>query len=269
MAINSPDALIAGLKHPAPFCKVQRVSGVVGRPQSQWTSPGIPGAGANPAAAPAGVAITGDLAGRIDVREPGVGLESRLTRFAVQSGFTGTVLLCDRIWHAAGFSPTLTTAQAVGSVAFPARDDDGSVDGRGYQAALEVTTAMGAGTPTVTLGYTNSDGVAWRSAANIDSAYTAAPVGYFHRLGFQSGDKGIRSIQSVQLSSTWTSGAFNLVVYRILAQLEVMAANSALSAGPAELGLPKLHPGVCPFLVFIPAAAGIGILQGQVGYAHG
>ena len=56
-----------------------------------------------------------------------------------------STLMVDRLWENSGLSPTVTTAQTVNSVAWPARDLDESTNGRGVFIAVEVSSALGAG----------------------------------------------------------------------------------------------------------------------------
>lgn len=103
-------------------------------------------------------------------------------------------------------------------------------DGKGVQAFLTPSTAMGAGTPTVTLNYTNSEGTASRTTPTSPSlpicnttspitqiSYSGTGVGKFGPfIPLATGDAGIRSVQSISFSATMTSGVQNLVLCRPL-----------------------------------------------------
>jgi len=125
-----------------------------------------------------------------------------------------------------GFIPvstvTTTGAQTIlGSQTYPRY-----TDGKGVQAFITPVVVMGAGTPTIQLSYTNPASTAGRLtpvAPSLPVANTTAPVGqilysgtgvgkYGPFIPLQGGDNGIRSIQSVNLSATMTSGVFAIVL---------------------------------------------------------
>jgi len=100
--------------------------------------------------------------------------------------------------------------------------------GEGVKAFMWANNAtpLGAGTPNLSINYTNSAGTAGRltptvlpvgktAAANGLVLYSGTGVGkYGPFLPMQDGDSGIRSIQSVTLSATYTSGEFSIGMCR-------------------------------------------------------
>jgi hypothetical protein len=94
--------------------------------------------------------------------------------------------------------------------------------GAGVQAFMwnTNTTALGAATPNLSIGYTNSAGTAGRAtpttlpvgktaAANGLILYSGTGVGkYGPFMPLQSGDAGIRSIQTIQNSTSYVSGEY-------------------------------------------------------------
>jgi hypothetical protein len=105
--------------------------------------------------------------------------------------------------------------------------------GAGVQAFITPSTVMGAGTPNITLGYTNSAATAGRATpATLPAANATAPVTQIVYSGtgagkygpfvpLQAGDAGIRSVQSINLSATMTSGVLNLVLCKPLLTLPI------------------------------------------------
>lgn len=251
MAIATLDGALAGMQSPRPFAKAATPTLVAGRPQSLWALAGAPGAGAFDTTL-AGVALTGPVSGQIPRTDPGAG-NSYLGRLQAQATIAGTLLLCDRLWHNGGITITSTSAQTINSAALPARDAAGTVNGDGVLAAVEVSSATGSGTPTLTLGYTNQANASGKTSTNIDATVASSAAGAFYRLGLASGDTGIRTIQSLTLSATWTSGTINLVLYRILAALELTAANVPNAIDALTSGFPRIFNGTVPFLVFVPS----------------
>ena len=118
--------------------------------------------------------------------------------------------------------------------------------------AVEVSAATGAGTPTITISYTNQAGTASRTGTNIIATVASSAIGATYFIGLQAGDTGVQSVQSLTLSATWTSGTINLVAYRILAQLELPGAFIPNAIDFLTGGGPRLYNGVVPWLVFMP-----------------
>ncbi len=270
MAITTLDNVIAGARPPQRFVKALSPTLVVGRPHSFWGIGGIPGAGSYDTTL-AGVALSssgGPVNGQIFRADPVSG-ESLIARFKGQAAQQGTLILADRLWHNGGLSATIATAQTINSATFPARDEASSINGKGVYIGLEVSAIAGAGAPSVTLGYTSSANIAGRSAVNTDTVITASAAGAFYQIGVQAGDYGVRSIQTLTLSATMTSGTINLVAYRVLADLELTAANVPNAIDSLLAGAPRLPNGCVPFLIFIPSTTAATSLIGSYIEAQG
>jgi hypothetical protein len=178
-------------------------------------------------------------------------------------------MLCDRLWHNGGITITSTSPQTITSPAWPARDNNGAINGEGVLLGLEVSALTGTGTPTITVSYTNSDNVATRTGTNQHTTSSATVAGTFFPIGLQANDKGVRSVQSITLSATWTSGTCNLVAYRILGVIDGAAANVGGSIDPITGGMNKLWDGTVPFITLVPSATTACRVYGQVTYLEG
>lgn len=260
MSIVTLDGALAGMQQPQPFAKGVTATLVAGRPASLWSLAGAPGAGAFNATLN-GVTLSSPQAGQIPHTDPGAG-QSYLARLQAMATQPGTLLLCDRLWHNGGFTITSTGAQSITSPTWPARDNAGATAGAGILIGCEVSAATGSGTPTLTLAYTNSGGTASRSAVNLDATVASSAIGAFYRIGLQAGDLGVQSVQSLTLSATWTSGTINLVAYRVLAALELTAANTPNAIDALTGGFPSIWNGVVPFLIFIPSTTTASNISG-------
>ena len=266
MAITTLDGAIAGAQPPVAFLKQTGTMEAIGQPHSLFYTAGLPGAATTPAPGVAGEALTA-YTGQLAFVDPGVGEEAHLFRLDVQAGVAGTLLLCDRLWHNSGLAPATTTAQTVDSVAFPARDRDGAVDGVDVMVGIEVrvaTTNAGAITNT-TMSYTNSAGTDNRTATIASFPATAA-AGTFAPFLLEDGDQGVQSIQSVTLGTSYApsgSPAIHLVAYRVLARIGCTTANIAANVDAITGGFPKLHADTVPFLVWVPTATTNTQVQGQ------
>lgn len=134
-------------------------------------------------------------------------------------------------------------------------------DGTGVQTILVPSTVMGAGTPTVTLTYTNAAGTASNttpSSPALPSINTTAPVSQVAYSGTGSGkygpfmplaggDTGVRLGTSINFSATMTSGVQNLIYVRPLLTLPmttigVAAERDLLNQIPS---LPRVYDGAC------------------------
>jgi hypothetical protein len=264
MAITTVDGIVAGFQKPHFFFKGISPTLVAGRPHSFWANAGIPGAGAFDTTLN-GVVLSSSSAmvnGQIPHTDPGSG-NAYLARFVAGTSIAGKLLLCDRLWHNGGYTITSTSAQNSTTPTWPARDEDGSTNGKGVLLGVEVSVATGAGTPTLTVAYTNSAGTASRSATNTFATVASSAAGAFYPIGLQAGDLGVRSVQSLTLSLSWTSGTINMVAYRVLADLDLPGAFIGQSIDALTGGLPQLYNGTVPFLIFIPNTTTASYCAGQ------
>lgn len=159
---------------------------------------------------------------------------------------------------------TVTTAQTLNNTVTLPRYTDGA----GVRAYIVAVGTMGAGTPNISISYTNQAGVAGRTMPVTVSAVATAVQShivhsdpsankYFPFLPLASGDTGIRSIQSVTLSATMVSGSLAIVLCKPLATLPlttagVMAERNLMTQLPA---LPRLYDGCNLNMLFFTASA--------------
>lgn len=270
---TSLDQLVAGMQPPIWFDKGVGPTMVAGRKQSTWYLPGSPGPGVTDTVTANGVQITSPTAGAIPLPALSGSLENWLAMLTGWSATVagGNILLCDRLLtcgantSAAALSVTSTSAQTVNTdvTGIPSRDGLGGTAGYGVQCGLEVISAMGAGTPTLTIKYTNTVGTSNHTGTNIFPTAASSPIGTFYDFGLQAGDLGVRSVQSLQLSATMTSGAFALVLYRVLAVIPFVA--SYVPTSPQNIGtgmMTDLWPGTCPFVLLQPASTTASYIRG-------
>lgn len=266
MAITTLDGLIAGMQPPQSIIKVGVAMEAAGVAHSHWYSGGRPGAGSAPAPGVNGAALTAPVAGQIPHSDPVSG-NAYLARLSAAMNFAGTLLLCDRLWHNSGLSVTSTAPQAITPATLPARDRDGTTDGVDVLAAIEWSAAGGAGTPTVTLTYTDQAGNTGNSGTF--TAVTTPNAGTFEIFQLAAGDTGVRAPTSFQQSATRTSGTMHLILFRILAVLDCTLANVASAIDAITGGMPRIYNGSVPFLVQIPSATNATTISGQLVEAHG
>lgn len=268
MAITSLSGASAGMQYPYEYIKVGSTQ-TAGKPYVHFYAAGFPAAATAPSPGMSGAALT-TYTGQIPFVNPASG-HTRLGRFSCASGQAGILMLCDRLWHNSGIDVTNTGAQTINSVAWPARDTNGSTNGAEVFVGLEVSTVCGAATPTITASYTNSAGTAGRTSTTLVATTSSAPVGSFFPLGLQAGDVGVRSVQTITLSASWLSGVVHLVAFRILAVLELAPASwqRRTTIDYVTSGAVRLYDNSVPFTMLIPFGSASTTLTGGIQYTQG
>jgi hypothetical protein len=268
MAITTLDHVIAGAKPPIHFYKTHATQEAASILHSLLYSPGMPGPAVAPTSAIDGDALT-SYAGQLPM--PANSGNTHLMKLSVALlQFNGTIYLCDRLWHNASMDETLTTAQTINSVAWPARDANGSTNGEGVMIGLEVSTATtnaGAITNT-TMEYTNSAGTNTRTAT-IPTFPATAVATTFVPFALQAGDTGVRSIQSLTLGTTYGTAVMHLVAYRVLAMVEKQLASNGITLDAVQLGFPRMYDNTTPFLLYLPGSTGSAVVHGEMVVTQG
>ena len=261
MAITTLDGVIAGMQAPMPITKVGIATAAVGamRGYTLWYAAGNPGAATANAAGINGAAVSAGVGG-IPRTNPGAG-NSYLARLGVQASTAGSLWLIDRLWNNSGLVVTSTGAQAIAAAALPSRDGAGGTTGANVMAAIEWSATGGAGVPTVTLTYTNQDGTA--GATGTFTAVASPPVGTFELFTLAAGDTGVRAPSSFIQSATRTSGTMHLVLFRVLAQIEVTAANIGNAIDALTSGMPRIYDSSTLQLVWFPSVTTATTFIGQ------
>lgn len=266
MAITTLDGVIAGMQAPQPFMKVgvTMAAPAAQRAYTPWYAGGNPGASVANAAGINGQAVTPALGtsvqGRILRTNPGSG-NAYVARLAAQATVEGTLWLIDRLWQNSGLSVTSTAAQAITAAALPARSGDGTVNGANVMGMIEWSAAGGAGTPTVTLQYTDQDGNGW--ATGTFTGVASPPVGTVEIFGLAAGDTGIRAPTSFIQSTTRTSGTMHLVLFRCLAQIECTAANIGNAIDALAGGMPRVYNDSVLQFIWFPTTGTATTVSGQ------
>jgi hypothetical protein len=274
MAITTLDGIIAGAKPPIHFFKYNSTTEATGTFHSLFYAAGMPGPAAAPTSALTGDALT-SYAGQLPM--PSFANNTYLMKFAATANQTGTLLLCDRLWHNATIDETLTTGQTINSVAWPARDANGAVDGAEVLIGIECSTATtnGSAVTNTTLTYTNSGNTGSRTASLPSSVGgsnwpATAVAGTFATFHLQAGDVGVKSIQTLTLGTSYGGGEIHLVAYRVLAAIENLNVN--LLGGAQDMvrcGFPRLYDNTVPFLLWYAGAAAAPFINGEIVVTQG
>lgn len=275
MAITTLSGLKSGLQYPRHFCKVGGTSPVAGKIMSLWASTGFPAAGTydNTLNGIVHSSTSAEVTGQVPFTDPNSG-SAYLARFqvaATQSATSGGIqlMLCDRLWSNGNIDITSTSAQNITSPTWPARDEGGATTGTGVLLALSVSATTGAGTPTITVSYTNTASTAGRTGTNILATTATTILGTFIPISLQAGDVGVKSVESITLDQTWSSGTINLIAYRVLGMLELNGYGKTAAFDGITGALPKMYNGSVPFMTYVPAGTGQMTFTGEVQYSWG
>jgi hypothetical protein len=172
----------------------------------------------------------------------------------------------DRVWSCTGFSGTVTTAQAVTSFPTLTRPD---ANGTGLQIWIECYTATGASASNITVQYTNSSNVSGRNTVATAHIPTM-PASRMYMVPLQSGDLGVKSIQSVTLSATTgTAGAFGVTLMNPIATIPMPIPNVGSNLDFADLGMPKIQDFSALNFIHQGTTTSSGIIMGQISAIQG
>lgn len=175
-------------------------------------------------------------------------------KFLIQHGTYGTNgisignwLLYDRLVHAGGFDANITTLQNVNTPPINRYSGTSSV---GNVIIVEIYSDVGGSVRTLEIKYTNQDGVSGRTAlTTIGSTGNLRIRGQAHICTLQSGDTGVRSIETVQLlvGGTSTSGNFGVSIIRPLSASQILPSMTASVKDFATglPGIPKIESNAC------------------------
>ena len=206
--------------------------------------------------------------GCIPIKNPSVGA-NYLTEIQMAAGVNHSHLFFDCLWVNSGIVVTTTTAQAIASPTLPARDSNGTTNGEGCMIALLTTTANtnAAAIANTTVTYTNSDGVAGRTAtlsAIAGSQITISPVvGTITWFNLQAGDKGVRSIQGITLNTSLVAGAVSLMICRDVATIGTTIPNVSAQKIIGSPGI-RLYNGSCILHCYLASATTATFCSGEL-----
>lgn len=244
---------------------------------SLWHSLG--GLGGNPAALtytaiPGGAVMINTNAGALSL-----GLTNPTNpdkKYLLTFGFGSTVqvnwvVLADLLVAASGINANIATSQTVNTTA-ETRTYNGTL-GAGVQMTMEVTVALGATAANVTHTYTNQSGTASRSTGAIAMS-TSCIVGRTQpaTLGLptqlQTGDWGVRSVESTIFSAAMLAGTLALHLYVPLMYLPGVTSNAYIERdstvqidGLEELVVDGSNVLGCLITYILPSTTSSGIVN--------
>lgn len=265
MAITTLDGVIAGCE-PAQYFFKYVTAAPNTRSGSTFNAAGIPGAAVISTAGLGGEALT-SYPGQIPFTNPPVGQKAYLARLAIAPRAQTVLTLCDRVWHNSGFNVTTTAVQNfTGCPNFNRDINNATGVGEGIQVGVEYYAAM-ASSASISITYTNSAGVSGRtgSTGGLNTGMTTCS---FAGIQLQTGDTGVRSIQSASISAAAASGTVSFVAYRPITIIGVNRDSSAYAIDPLTGGLPEIFNDSVLFFTMSSSSAPFA-LTGSITFTKG
>lgn len=269
MAITTQDGLIAALGAAQKLIVAKaNVTAVAGRTTSLWSGAGQPGVGSTTLgqAAAGAVPVDSDL-GFLTFTNPGAG-NSYLGGVRGIDAATGLIVVYDVLWvwgsGGSGWSVTTTTAQNTTAPAALTRPD---ANGTNTELLFEVLATLGAGAATPVASYTNSAGTSGRTTTAMGYA-AASVIGSVYNFPLQAGDNGVKTVQSLTLTTSMTSGTARVMIARRVAEFPC-AANIGFTYDALDLGLPRVYDDAAMLVTFVPNSTASGPLSLSASLAQG
>jgi hypothetical protein len=224
------------------------ITTIAGRPYDSWTK-SLP-AGVAPTTS---VVPTNSTVGALGQSNPANGTQLNILGAQFSALVPGTYLVCDRLSHQGGLSGIVTTAQTTN---LPTAALTRNTTGDGVMLGITIYTAVGATATTIRASYTNQSGTAGRLTPLITFGGTAfRELDRLVILPLQSGDTGVRSVQSVTvIATTGTAGNFGVTLFKPLYGICVDDLRGSVGAsgfitGKTIGGIAKVEDNACLFIV--------------------
>lgn len=214
---------------------------------------------------------SGDF-GCIPIKNPSTGA-NYITELQMAASVNHSHLLFDVLWVNSGIVITTTTAQSITSPTLPARDVNGTTNGEGCMIAILCTAAVGlaAVASNATVTYTNSSGTGSRTATLTGIVGSQAPatpvIGTIIWFNLAAGDKGVQSIQSITLGTSWVSGTISLMICRDIATIGTTIPNVSAQKIIGTPGI-RLYNGTCMLHCALTSATTATFFSGELTIAE-
>ena len=275
MTITTEDGILNGFMPAVPFFKAISANRAVGYPHVLgFVSPGFPDVftPATPGLSGATVdGTTSTLGGTLYFANPPAGQSTYLAKIAVSFGSSIVgIQFFDLLWYNTGIVVTSTTAQTINSITLPPRDMNGAPNGVGVFPWLYTQTAT-TNASTITISYTNSNGVSGRTGSGLlgGGQPATANAGTLIPFGLQIGDVGVQSIQTITLGTSLAAGSVSLVLIRNLTYIGIAQALAGFLLDSMATGFPQLYNGTALSFWVYSNATTVGTVFGNINYSQG
>lgn len=184
--------------------------------------------------------------------------ELLLLRGQLDSLGTSTLIVADLLNISGGLSAIVTTEQTTN---LPSAPLTRYTDGKGVFAGLIIWTTIGGTITTVSINYTNQNGISEQISPLLSLPFSATGdrnPGRIYLIPLAPGDTGVRAVKSLTLSaSTGTAGNFGVILFKPLAMMAVSSSQpiDAVSTGGFIGSLCKIFPNACLSGFLCPSAS--------------
>lgn len=206
--------------------------------------------------------------GCIPLVNPSTG-SNYLTELQMAASVNHSHLFFDCLWVNSGLTVTTTGNQAITTPTLPARDVNGTTDGEGCMIALLATATLGnaAANAGITVSYTNSAGTAGRTATLAAVTGSQLPqtalIGTIIWFNLAAGDRGVRSIEGISLTTSLVSGTISLMICRDIATIGTTIANVTAQKVPNTPGI-RLYNSTCMLHCVLTSATTATFFSGEL-----
>lgn len=275
MAITTVDGLLAAMtsttRNRLYYNKGGFNAGAYGLMTSYWVAGGNPGSGTIPSS-PA--TCSASTAGGIPIQSPINNQSLYLARFSATTTNGVGIDIVDRLAHMGGLSGIVTTTQAVNLDLSALLSVDniavrrGRSDWSNVQWFLEWYVATGSTSTTITVSYTDHNGVSGKTTTVTTNGITR--TGHMLRI-VPNGTDYIRSVDSVTLStSTGTAGNFGVFAFVEKGSIGLGSSAQQLAERDwAQLGLPVIEANSCLQFINYNITTTAGTISGSVFLVQG
>jgi hypothetical protein len=277
MAITTVDQIIAGMLPPISMQKASFTGEAAGLWHALAALAGNPGPIALGTPGLNGASVSANaLGGAFAFVNPATG-NSYLARMSFMAGANLVGFkLYDLLWYNTGIAVTTTTAQNITFSGLPSRCVPASgstpdANGGNIEAWLWSTTATtNAGAiANTTYSYTNEGGTSGRSGGLAYSWPATAVAGTMVPFQLQAGDRGVRSIASITLGTSYGGGAISLICLRSISEIYLPVASSGICLDWAGLGFPQLFDSSALYGAVMLSGTAAGSTAGALSIAQG
>ena len=270
MAITTMDGLVSALGGAQKLIvNKANVTAVAGRTLSLWSGAGQPGVGSTTIGnATSGAVPVSTDTGSLGFVNPVSG-NSYIGGIRGISAATGLIIIYDMLWawsSPTGWVVTTTGAQSTSSPTALTRPDANGVNSELW---IETISAGGSASGTSTITYTNSAGTGSKTATLLSGApISSPPIGTIQMYGLTAGDNGVKSVQSINNSATWTSGIQKVMIVRRVAEVPCQA-NVGFSYNAIDLGMTRVYDSAALGVAFNANSTASGPTQFTITLAQG
>lgn len=262
MAITNLDGYIAANKQKIGIQRAS-VTSVANIPTQIMQAAGNPGAGVLAGTSTAAGVVPTDATAGFPVIDAFAGAVGYLTRVLFSGSGTSRLMLYDCLFKAGAFVFNANVA-LTGQPSYATRVPGGT-DFKNTGIWIEAVTAF-TGNQTITVTYTNQDGVTGKSTGAIATG-VAPIVARMLQLPLAAGDTGVQKIESV-VSSVSTVGTFNVLVLRPLWAGSVLSNSGGGAHDMLTTGMPEVFSNSALMLLVQPTGTSTGVVDVQLEIAN-